>query len=83
MGYREESSLLVKVRIFAQHHAGAITLSRLELWSTAITALGRQISSEELTRADMAYVFMAPLHYRIEPDKNRRHLPARGKTFPR
>ena len=56
-------------RVLAEHYAGTITLSRLELLSTAIEALSQRVTSRNYTGADMAYAFMGLLHYRIEPDK--------------
>ena len=67
-GYWKDESDEAPARILAEHYAGSITLSRLELLSTAITALSHRVSSEDFTGADMAYVFMGLLHYRIEPD---------------
>ena len=55
-------------RILAEHYAGTLTLSRLELMSIAITALSHRVSSRDFTGADMAYALMGLLHYRIEPD---------------
>ena len=67
--YWKDKSDEAPVRILAEHYAGTITLSRLELLSTAIEALSQQVTSQDFTRADMAYAFMGLLHYRIEPDK--------------
>lgn len=50
-------------RILAEHYAGTITLSRLELLSTAITALSYRVTFQDFTGADMAYAFMGLLHY--------------------
>lgn len=55
-------------RILAEHYAGTLTLSRLELMSIAITALSHRVTSKDFTGADMAYALMGLLHYRIEPD---------------
>ena len=66
--YWKDESDEAPARVLAEHYAGTITLSRLELFSTAITALSYQVSSQAFTRADMAYAFMGLLHYRIEPD---------------
>ncbi|KAK8219232.1 hypothetical protein M8818_000964 [Zalaria obscura] len=54
-------------RILAEHFEGGITLSRLELFSTAIAALSARKTSEDHTGADKAYALMGLLHYRIEP----------------
>ena len=67
--YWKDDSDEAPSRILAEHYAGSITLSRLELLSSAITALSQRISSHDFTKADMAYAFMGLLHYRIEPDK--------------
>jgi len=66
--YWNDESDEAPARILAEHYAGTITLSRLELLSTAITALSHRVSSQDFTGADMAYAFMGLLHYRIEPD---------------
>lgn len=66
--YWKDESDEAPARILAEHYAGTITLSRLELLSTAITALSHRASSHDFTGADMAYAFMGLLHYRIEPD---------------
>ena len=56
-------------RVLAEHYAGTITLSRLELLTTAIEALSQRVTSRNHTGTDMAYAFMGLLHYRIEPDE--------------
>ena len=66
--YWNEDSDETPARILAEHYAGTITLSRLELLSTAITALSCRVTSRDFTRADMAYALMGLLHYRIDPD---------------
>ena len=66
--YWKDESDEAPTRILAEHYAGTITLSRLELLSSAITALSHGVSSQDFTGADMAYAFMGLLHYRIEPD---------------
>ena len=66
--YWKDESDEAPARILAEHYAGTITLSRLELLSTAITALSHRVSSQDFTGADMAYACMGLLHYRIEPD---------------
>ena len=66
--YWKDESDEAPSRILAEHYAGSITLSRLELLSSAITALSQRVSSHDFTKADMAYAFMGLLHYRIEPD---------------
>ena len=66
--YWKDESNEAPARILAEHYAGTITLSRLELLSSAITALSHRVSSHDHTGADMAYAFMGLLHYRIEPD---------------
>ena len=65
--WRDESDE-APARILAEHYAGELTLGRLELLSTAITALSARVTAKDHTRADMAYAFMGLLHYRIEPD---------------
>jgi hypothetical protein len=55
-------------RILAEHFEGSITLSRLELFSAAVSALKAKTTSTEFTRADMAYALMGLLHYRVDPD---------------
>ncbi|MCJ1438873.1 hypothetical protein MMC27_008263 [Xylographa pallens] len=55
-------------RILAEHYEGAITLSRLELFSTAISALKAKVTTNDFTGADLAYALMGLLHYRIDPD---------------
>lgn len=66
--YWKDESAETPARILAEHYAGTITLSRLELLSTAITALSYRTTSRDFTGADMAYAFMGLLHYRIDPD---------------
>ena len=66
--YWKDESDEAPARILAEHYAGAITLSRLELFSTAITALSHRVTSRDFTGADMAYALMGLLHYRIDPD---------------
>ena len=57
-------------RILAEHYSGHLNLSRLDLFATALAALGRDREPENLfTDADVAYALMGLLHYRIEPDE--------------
>ena len=67
--YWKDESDEAPARVLAEHYAGTITLSRLELLSCAIMALSHRVSSQDFTGTDMAYAFMGLLHYRIEPDK--------------
>ena len=55
-------------RILAEHYNGALTLSRLEFFSTALQALCDREATNLYTDADLAYCLMGLLHYRIEPD---------------
>ena len=57
-------------RLLAEHYTGVLTLSRLELFSTALAALGeRELPEKERhVEADLAYALMGLLRYRIEPD---------------
>jgi hypothetical protein len=55
-------------RILAEHYEGITTLSRLELFSTAVSALGNRVTANDFTGADLAYALMGLLHYRIDPD---------------
>ncbi|MCJ1399664.1 hypothetical protein MMC11_002866 [Xylographa trunciseda] len=63
-----EGSAEIPGRILAEHYEGVITLSRLELFSTAIAALKAKVTSHDFTGADLAYALMGLLHYRIDPD---------------
>jgi len=55
-------------RLLAEHFVGSLTLSRLEILSNAIAALGERSyqNYESHTKADVAYALMGLLHYRIE-----------------
>ena len=66
--YWKDTSDESPARILAEHYANTITLSRLELFTTAITALSHRVTSRDFTGADMAYALMGLLHYRIDPD---------------
>ena len=63
-----EVSEEVPGRVLAEHYEGVITLSRLELFSTAISALKSRTTSSDFIGADLAYALMGLLHYRIDPD---------------
>ena len=63
-----EASKEIPGRILAEHYEGMITLSRLELFSTAISALKARVTKNDFTGADLAYALMGLLHYRIDPD---------------
>ena len=63
-----EDSEEIPGRILAEHYEGVITLSRLELFSTAISALKSRVTTNDFTGADLAYALMGLLHYRIDPD---------------
>ena len=56
-------------RILAESFQGTLDLSRLELFSTALTALGDREPGNLFTDADIAYALMGLLHFRIEPDE--------------
>ena len=62
--YEDESP----TRLLAEHFSGTVTLSRLDLFSTALAALGSREPENLFTDADLAYALMGLLHYRIEPD---------------
>ncbi|MCJ1380962.1 hypothetical protein MMC17_004071 [Xylographa soralifera] len=64
----DKGSEEVPGRILAEHYEGLITLSRLELFSTAILALKARVTTNDFTGADLAYALMGLLHYRIDPD---------------
>ncbi|KAI4183475.1 MAG: hypothetical protein LQ346_006318 [Caloplaca aetnensis] len=66
--YWKDKSEESPARILAEHYTGTTTLSRLELLSTAITALSNRYTSKDHTGADTAYAFMGLLHYRVDPD---------------
>ena len=57
-------------RLLAEHFTGLLTLSRLEILSNAIAALGERAFNNyhSNTQADVAYALMGLLHYRIEKD---------------
>lgn len=52
-------------RLLAEHFAGLLTLSRLEMLPASITALNAKMRNE-FTGSDLAYAVMGLLHYRIE-----------------
>ena len=56
-------------RILAEHFAGLVTLSRLELFSLGLAALCNRTTSNNFTRSDEAYALMGLLHYRIDTDE--------------
>ncbi|TVY62334.1 hypothetical protein LSUE1_G009476, partial [Lachnellula suecica] len=55
-------------RLLAEHFTGLLTLSRLEILSNAIAALGDRayLNYKSHTKADLAYALMGLLHYRID-----------------
>lgn len=55
-------------RLLAEHFTGVISLSRLEILSTAIDALSQRghVNYKFFAKADIAYALMGLLHYRIE-----------------
>lgn len=57
-------------RLLAEHFAGLLTLSRLELFSTAVDALATKSlnSYKFFTPNDVTYAVMGLLHYRVERD---------------
>lgn len=57
-------------RLLAEHFTGILTLSRLEILSNAIAALGNRVDKRYAVhvRGDVAYALMGLLHYRIEKD---------------
>jgi hypothetical protein len=59
-------------RLLAEHFTGVLTLSRLEILSNAIAALGQRAFNNyhSHTSADVAYALMGLLHYRIEKDED-------------
>ncbi len=59
-------------RLLAEHFTGQLTLSRLEILSSATAALGErfQHNYHSESRGDIAYALMGLLHYRIEKDVN-------------
>ncbi|MCJ1443915.1 MAG: hypothetical protein MMC23_004415 [Stictis urceolatum] len=57
-----------ELRILAEHYQGSITLSRLGLFSSAISALSHRTTTKDHTGADMGYALMGLLQYRIDPD---------------
>ncbi|MCJ1282079.1 hypothetical protein MMC26_001402 [Xylographa opegraphella] len=63
-----EGSEEIPGRILAEHYEGVITLGRLELFSTAVSALKARVTTNDFTGADLAYALMGLLHYRIDPD---------------
>ncbi|KAG4432910.1 hypothetical protein IFR05_011603 [Cadophora sp. M221] len=57
-------------RLLAEHFSGLLTLSRLEILSNAIAALGDRFFNNyaAFAKADVAYALMGLLHYRISKD---------------
>ncbi|KAI1847079.1 hypothetical protein JX265_006727 [Neoarthrinium moseri] len=57
-------------RLLAEHYANLLTLSRLELFATALDALGHRSEKNYkfYTPNDVTYALMGLLHYRIERD---------------
>ncbi|KAH9208585.1 hypothetical protein DL95DRAFT_395080 [Leptodontidium sp. 2 PMI_412] len=57
-------------RLLAEHFSGLVTLSRLEILSNAIAALGDRFFNNyaAFAKADVAYALMGLLHYRISKD---------------
>ncbi|KAK6067561.1 hypothetical protein SCUP234_11559 [Seiridium cupressi] len=57
-------------RLLAEHYANLLTLSRLELFSTALEALWRRgaVNYNFFTPNDVTYALMGLLHYRIKRD---------------
>lgn len=55
-------------RNLAGHIERSITLSRLELFSSAVPALKARTTSTDYTRADLAYALMGLLRYWVDPD---------------
>lgn len=57
-------------RLLAEHFTGLLTLSRLEVLSNAVAALGERFFNnyKAFAKADVAYALMGLLHYRIEKD---------------
>ncbi|KAJ5054505.1 uncharacterized protein L3040_000777 [Drepanopeziza brunnea f. sp. 'multigermtubi'] len=57
-------------RLLAEHFTGQLTLSRLEILSSAIAALSDRFTNnyQAFAKADVAYALMGLLHYRIEKD---------------
>ena len=55
-------------RILAEHYSATVSLSRLELFSTALAALCDREPTNLYSDADLAYCLMGLMHYRIEPD---------------
>ena len=55
-------------RVLAEHFAGNIMLSRLELFSCAVEAFSVRKTGNNHTGADEGYAIMGLLNHRIEPD---------------
>ncbi|KAI0151437.1 hypothetical protein BJ166DRAFT_536066 [Pestalotiopsis sp. NC0098] len=57
-------------RLLAEHYTNLLTLSRLELFSTALDALWRrgEVNYQFFTPNDVTYALMGLLHYRIRRD---------------
>ncbi|KAK0630234.1 hypothetical protein B0T17DRAFT_589815 [Bombardia bombarda] len=51
-------------RLLAEHYSGLLTLSRLELLSVTIAALGGKRKTEK-TKSDLAYAVMGMMRYRV------------------
>jgi hypothetical protein len=57
-------------RLLAEHFTGLLTLSRLEILSNGIAALGNRFTNryKSNTQSDVAYALMGLLNYRIEKE---------------
>lgn len=59
-------------RLLAEHFTGLLTLSRLEILSNAIAALGNRFTNnyQAYAQSDVAYALMGLLNYRIEKESS-------------
>lgn len=59
-------------RLLAEHFTGLLTLSRLEILSNSIAALGNRFTNKykSNTQSDVAYALMGLLNYRIEKEES-------------
>jgi len=59
-------------RLLAEHFTGLLTLSRLEILSNGIAALGNRFTNnyKSNTQSDVAYALMGLLNYRIEKEES-------------
>ncbi|KAI9684184.1 MAG: hypothetical protein M1829_003454 [Trizodia sp. TS-e1964] len=55
-------------RLLAEHYSNVVELSRLELFTLALTALTRRQQKRRFTGSDEAVALMGLLHYRIDVD---------------